>query len=100
MRPLEFNGSIGRTNDFSQLKQQEDVKPMAEQQTLMRTEERQTNQESRQVNEQKNADGDKFDAKHGNGSSYEEQENKKRKKRVEEEGVVKIKSSARFDIKI
>lgn len=101
MRPFDFNGSIGRTNDFTQIKHAEDVKPIVEQQNMAQAETKRVENRAQQVNEQENADMEsQYDAQREGKGTYEEQQNKRRKKQIEDEGIVSVKKQARFDIKI
>ncbi len=100
MRPIEFNGTIGRTTDISPMKQAEDAKPQTDQQNMMQVQERNVQEHSEQVHEKEDSASGEFDAKNGRGGSAEEQKKKRQKREIEEKGVVRIKSSARFDIKI
>lgn len=104
MRPLEFNGMIGRTQDFTQMKQNEDMKPSVDQQNFTLTHEKAVEVKSEQVNRHTDEDMDKdYDASKGNGNG-EYEGNKKRKKKEDnqdEDGTVVIKGrNVSFDIKI
>lgn len=104
IRPIDLNGMIQRTQDVSQLNQQEAAKPAIDQQniqgSMMRTEQRM----SHQVNETEKSEREEFryDAKEEGGSSYQQQKKRKQKKEIKEaENVVTRKGiSGGFDIKI
>ena len=102
MRPVDYNITVGRAQDFSQLKQAEDSRPMVEQQTILQSNTREIDHKQNQVNQKKDEDMDSdYDAsKDGRGPEYEQNSGKKRKKKEEEDGRVVIKSRATFDVKI
>ena len=70
IRPVDFNGMIQRTQDVSTLKQNEDNRPVVEQQTIFSQEMKKVEQNLHQVvhaREKENA-GYRYDAKEkGNG---------------------------------
>ena len=72
IRPVDFNGMIQRTQDVSTLKQNEDNRPVVEQQTIFSQEMKKVEQNLHQVvhaREKENA-GYRYDAKEkGNGRS-------------------------------
>ena len=104
IRPIDLNGMIQRTQDVSQLNQQETAKPAIDQQniqgSMMRTEQRM----SHQVNETEKSEQQeyRYDAKEKGGTSYQHQNKKKQKKKVPETNDVVMKKgiSGGFDIKI
>ncbi len=104
IRPIDLNGVIQRTQDVSQLNQQETAKPVIDQQniqgTMMRTEQRM----GRQVSETEKTEQEeyRYDAKEKGGTSYQQQKKKRQKKEAPEtENVVMKKGlSGGFDIKI
>lgn len=103
IRPVDFNGMIQRTNDVSTLKQNEDNKPMVEQQTLYSQEMKKAEQKLRQVNhtQKKENDGYRYDAKEKGNGHYEGEEQKKREKKQQMTDTISIKGQTLgFDIKI
>lgn len=103
MRPLEFNMTMGRTQDITPVKHAEDVRPMTEQQQIMQMNEKAADIKQEQVYQKKDDDMDsKYDAAEGNGkgSGYQEEHGNRRKKEQEEDGKVTIKGRATFDVKI
>ena len=101
MRPLEFSGVISRSQDMTMYKQNEEVKPMVEQQTILHNIQKDSDIKQEQVRQTKDEDMDrKYDAKEGNGGNEYYSSDKNKKKQQEEDGQVKIKGQASFDIKI
>ncbi|MBR1391982.1 MAG: hypothetical protein IJ567_11205 [Lachnospiraceae bacterium] len=101
IRPVDFNGMIQRTQDVGTIKQQEDHKPLIDQQNIQIEVEREEYRHSEQVQSKDNADGkeNNLDAKNGDGSGY--QGNKKKKKKSGPEGGVFRKNRSQgFDMKI
>lgn len=96
MRPIEFNGVIGRT----QVQQTEQSRPVAEQQTMTQMNTKQVETRANQVNGNENADmmDMSYDAEKEGKGQYQEQENRNKKHR--EDGIVVVKKKAGFDIKI
>lgn len=103
IRPIEFNGVISRLQDISPIKQNEDTKPMVEQQNIMTNQEKTTEVRQEQVNSHDDSDMDRdYDSAKGEGNSeYEGNKGKKKKKDEDEDGKVMIKGhNVNFDIKI
>lgn len=103
IRPVELNGVIQRTQDMGALKQQEDVKPMADQQTFQLQARKDEMRRSEQVNHKDDADNDqrRFDAKEKGNGQYQKGKNRKKGASGREEGKVVIKGESRgFDMKI
>ena len=101
MRPLEFSGVISRSQDMTMYKQNEEVKPMVEQQTILHNIQKDSDIKQEQVRQTKDEDMDrKYDAKEGNGGNEYYCSDKNKKKKQEEDGQVKIEGQASFDIKI
>ncbi len=101
MNPVMMQGVVQRTPDYSQMKQQEDVRAQTLQTgTVMRTEKEKKLQQE-QVVKKNNADAkeNKFDAKEkGNGTYYGQ--SKQKKKSMEQDGTVTMKHSGGFDVKV
>ena len=80
IRPVDFNGMIQRTQDVSTLKQNEDNRPVVEQQTIFSQEMKKVEQNLHQVvhaREKENA-GYRYDAKEKGNGRYEKEERKKK----------------------
>lgn len=101
--PVTLNGVIQRTQDIGVLKQQEDSRPVVEQQHIqahLKT------QEQRQLKQVNHADDAKehekrYDAKEKGNNEYEGQRKKKKKSEEKSSGKVILKQeSGHFDIKI
>lgn len=93
---------MGRTQDISPIKHNEDNKPIVAQQQIATTNEKQVDIRQEQVNQRTDDDMDKeYDAsREGGGQEYQGNRGKKKKKEEDEDGVVVVKSRATFDIKI
>ena len=95
IRPVVLNGMIQRTQDVGNLKQQEDNRPIVEQQNI---------QIEQQKHEEKENDGYRYDAKEKGNNEYEGESGRHKKRREEEpenEGKVILKGQgSHFDIKI
>ena len=97
IRPVDFNGMIQRTQDVSTLKQNEDNRPVVEQQTIFSQEMKKVEQNLHQVvhaQEKENA-GYRYDAKEKGNGHYEKEERKKKDtvalaNRISMESVVKM----------
>lgn len=107
IRPVVLNGMIQRTQDVSNLKQQEDNKPVIQQQNIEIQQEKQEDRLMHQVQEadQKENDGYRYDAKEKGNNQYEGGQQKKKKKQQDREpengGRVILKGQgSSFDIKI
>ena len=102
VRPSEF-GMIQQMDNVSQVKQYENSRPMAEQQTLVQQMQKDTETKLEQIRHKDNADNEKkkFDAKDKSGNEYAggQPDNKKRRKN---DGTFFIKGQGvtDFDIKI
>jgi len=107
IRPVEVQGVMQRTQDMSQIKQNQDMKPEVDQSNYQTQVHKHTENQSKQVNHSDNADKkeEHYDAKEkGNGAFYEKPQGKRQKKEVEEEdeGIVRLKqvNQGTFDAKI
>lgn len=104
IRPMVLNGTIQRTQDVGNLKQQEDAKPHVDQQNIQSTMVKEEQRLSSQVIETKKSEQEEFryDAKEKGGSAYKKNDNKKKKKNKESSNeAVLVKGPATgFDIKI
>lgn len=107
--PVVLNGMTQRTQDISNLKQQEDNKPIVQQHNLSVQQEKQTDKLTHQVKdpEEKENEGYRYDAKEKGNNQYEGNGKPKRKNSKESEkehskdGKVIFKGqSSSIDIKI
>lgn len=100
IRPIEFSGTVQRTQDVSTIKQNEDQKPLHDQSNFQQKVQKNTEHLTQEVSNKDNADQNqqKFDAKEKGKNQYSRQEQKRRKKE-EPKGKVKLKNQG-FDIKI
>lgn len=107
--PVVLNGMTQRTQDISNLKQQDDNKPIVQQHNLNVQQEKQTDKLTHQVKdpEEKENEGYRYDAKEKGSNQYEGDGKSKKKHKNESEkeyskdGKVIFKGqSASFDIKI
>lgn len=99
--PIEFSGIVQRTNDISTMKQNEDAKPMVDQNNFSQAVHKHTEHVTQEVANKDNADGrnEKFDAKEKGKNKYARQGGKKKKAQEGDKVVVKGVSSG-FDIQI
>lgn len=109
IRPVVLNGMIQRTQDIGNIKQQEDNKPVVQQQHISVQQEKKEDKLIHQVNyaEEKENEDYRYDAKEKGNNQYEGDDGKKRKKKNEPEknqnkdGKVILKGhGSSFDIKI
>lgn len=103
--PLGLNAAFGRTNDMGIIKQNEDNKPVVEQQSIQTQQVKQEHELTHRIakSEEKNNDNFRYDAKEKGNGSYQEQKQKKKKEpdRTESAGKVILKGHpGGFDIKI
>ena len=103
IRPVDFNGMIQRTQDVSTLKQNEDNRPVVEQQMIFSEEMRKTEEKLHQVThpqEKENA-GYRYDAKEKGNGHYEREEQKKKDRKKQKADNVFLKGqTSGFDIKV
>ena len=93
IRPVDFNGMIQRTQDVSTLKQNEDNRPVVEQQTIFSQEMKKVEQNLHQVVHAR-------EKEKGNGR-YEKEERKKKDKKQQKADNVYLKGqTSGFDIKV
>ena len=91
IRPVDFNGMIQRTQDVSTLKQNEDNRPVVEQQTIFSQEMKKVEQNLHQV----------VHAKEKGNGHYEKEERKKKDKKQQKADNVYLKGqTSGFDIKV
>ncbi|MBD5533358.1 MAG: hypothetical protein HDQ98_14370 [Lachnospiraceae bacterium] len=102
--PLEQFGTIGRTQDFSIMKHQEDMKASNEQANIQIQVEKQADEKLNQVRSADDAqlNEKKFDAKEKGSNEYAGDGGQARKKKSDKQvdGKVILKSTQSFDMKI
>lgn len=100
MRPFEVNSSIGRTQDISLIKQNQDTRPLVEQHAIAQSHEKQIDRNMETVINKEDAEFESPFNKDGKGGAEYEERQRQRKKKEEEDGKVTVKSRATFDIRI
>ncbi len=102
VRPVDFNGMIQRIQDVSTLKQNEDNKPVMQQQNIQTQFSKETIHHMQQVNHADDAEEHekRYDAKEKGSNEYVKQQQKKKKEKKKEGKVVLKSVSSGFDIKI
>lgn len=103
IRPIDLNGMIQRTQDVGTIKQQDDARPMVNQQNIQVTVAKEEQKIAQEVNKKDNAqDGHgTFDAKEKGNSEYSKNSQKREQQEPEIDGKVVVKGmSGGFDIKI
>lgn len=101
--PVELNGTIGRMQDMSIVKQNEQNKPLLDQSHFQNTFHKEVEDKSSKVQHGDDAENTKYqyDAKKKGNGQYEDNRDKKKKKKEEkDQGKVLIKGQSHFDIKI
>ena len=100
--PVTINGAIQRSQDMSMLKQQEDSRPVVEQQHIQAQIKTQESRLLKQVNHADDASQHKkkYDAKEKGSNEYEGQNHKKKKQQEKnKDQVVFTQGSSHFDMK-
>ncbi len=103
--PVTLNGMLQRTNDFSTIKQNEDNRPMTEQQVIQSQQVKQEQALARKVvnANQKENEAYRYDAKEKGNGSYGEQKKKKQNPKDSDKAGDKVLNKGQmshFDIKI
>lgn len=100
--PIELQGTIARTQDYSSIKQNEDLKGLIDQGNFQNHFNKEINERPHQVTHSDNADFHerKFDAKEKGDNEYSGDGGKGRKRKKEETGKVQLKGQSSFDVKI
>lgn len=95
MRPVEFNGVIGRT----EIQKTEDSRPYVEQHNANVIQDKNIENKFNQVNKKEETFmNSKFDAKEEGKGTYQENNNSDKKK--QKDGTVEIKKKTGFDVRI
>lgn len=106
IRPVEVQGAMQRSQDISQIKQNQDLKPQVDQSNYQMQISKHVEHQSKQVTHSDNADKkqERYDAKEkGNGAFYQSPQQKRKKDdEDEDDGIVILKGVNRgfFDTKI
>ena len=105
IRPVDFNGMMQNQQNVSNVKHNEDQKPLLQQQQAFATVAKQEEASARQVvnKDDLNREDYKFDARDGSKNEYQNNQKKKKVKQKEkmEDGHVRIKGmSGGFDMTI
>lgn len=102
IRPVDFNGMIQRTQDVSTMKQNEDNKPVLEQQNIQTQFSKETVRHMQQVTHADDAENQqkRYDAKEKGSNEYVNQQKKKQKEKKKDGKVMSKSASGGFDIKI
>ncbi|MDY2912098.1 MAG: hypothetical protein SOT58_08635 [Agathobacter sp.] len=105
VRPVDFNGMMQSQQNVSNVKQNEDQRPILQQQQAFQTVVKQEEASARQVVNKNDLSREeyKFDARDGSKNEYQNNQRKKKEKQKEkmEDGHVRIKGmSGGFDMTI
>lgn len=105
IRPVDFNGMMQNQQNVSNVKQNEDQKPILQQQQAFQAMTKQEEASARQVVNKENLDKEeyKFDARDGSKNEYQDNRKKQKAKQKEkmEDGHVRIKGmSGGFDMTV
>lgn len=102
IRPIDFNGMIQRTQDVSTLKQNEDNKPVMEQQNIQSQFSKETIRHMQKVNHADDAENQqkRYDAKEKGSNEYVNHQKEKKKEKKKDGKVIEKSMSGGFDIKI
>lgn len=103
--PIGLHAMIQRTNDVGIVKQNEDNKPVVEQQGIQTQQVKQEHDLTHKVAETEKKDNAnyRYDAKEKGKGSYKRQEQKKKNEQNDEENIGKVRlkgQTNRFDVKI
>ena len=101
--PVTLNGIVPRTQDMSVIKQQEDNKPLVEQQNIQTEMKTHEERQLKQVNHADDAGENKkkYDAKEKGSNEYQGRQKKKKKPDEKKQDTVTQKQwSGSFDMKI
>lgn len=102
IRPVDFNGIIQRTQDVSAMKQNENNKPVMEQQNIQTQFSKETVRHMQQVTHADDAQNQqkRYDAKEKGSNEYVNQQKQKKKEKKKDGKVIAKSTSGGFDIKI
>lgn len=104
IRPVEMQGVVQRSQDVSNIRHEENIKPVAEQVNLHIRQEKEIRQKSEQVIKKDDTarENTKYDAKEKGNNQYYHQEGRENKEHSadEDDGKVIIKQTSRFDASV
>ncbi len=102
IRPVDLNGMMQRSQEVGALKQNEDNKPVFDQQLIAATYTKKNLHEAHQINETEQKAGAQghFDAREEGKNKYQDNRKKKDNKQVKGSTVTKKGQSSGFDVKI
>lgn len=101
LNPVEFNGMIGRTQDFTIMKHNDDMKPVIDQgNSQLQVQQNVENKASTVSQGQKTDTDSEGSGNHGGYYGGDGGQNRKKKADVPAEGKVLIKGKGSFDISI
>lgn len=105
IRPVDFNGMIQNTQEVGNVRNQEEHRPLVQQEVTAMNSQQEAEVSVSQVHEQGDSAAESaLDAEGGNGSGYNASRTKKRPKKKKEkvsDGLVKVKTGhMSFDTKI
>ncbi len=102
--PIELQGTVLRTQDYTQLKHQEDTRGVVDQSHFQDQLKKEVDDRSYQVSSKERAENQmkKFDAKEKGSNEYHHQDGNRKKKKDEmpEQGRVVLKHPGGFDVSI
>lgn len=102
MKPVEMTGIVNRTTDFSQVRQNEDQRPVVEQSAFQTQFDKQVERNSDTVVKKHDSEwkNEKFDAKEKGKNKYYASIKKKMKENLEEDEKAEPEKHTTFDIRI
>lgn len=102
IRPVELSGILQRTQDVSTVKQNEDNRPVLQQQNMQAQFSKETVRQMQTVHQADDADNQqkRYDAKEKGSNEYEGNQKKKKNKKENDGKVIPKSISGGFDIKI
>ncbi len=102
IRPVDVNGMIQRTQDVSTLKQNEDNKPVLQQQNIQAQFGKETIRHMQQVTHADDAENHqkRYDAKEKGSNEYTNNQKQKKKEKKKDGKVIAKTMAGGFDIKI
>ena len=98
--PVEMNGMVGRTQDFSIMKQHEDAKPLVDQGNFQQQVEKNTNNNSHTVIEGQKTETEGDNSGSKNPYAGDGGRNRKKKDVVPSQGRMLVKKKSGFDMSI
>lgn len=103
IRPIDYSGLMQRSHEVSNLKQNEDNKPMTDQQNIQHLVQKDVQRASKEVIKKNDADYHQtnYDAKEKErGQEYEDRRRAKDKQNKNQDRIIKKDNNSPFDIRI